>query len=385
MQTLYLFPTLELFRLDLQGWDLESYPYGAVYFSYESPSADDDEPWRTLLNDSLLALCSSSGAFSTLEIYDLPPISGYPAYSALLTDEWKALLGCIGTLIIQLAEIPGNGASNITCDHQAFLTRLEEYFLDHLPNVKHLRLAGRADACIGGSHEAEREPITWKSIRISKIRIFELEWSRIDEEAALFVEEHLESLEKVHLRDCFASSKLHWRQLFENIVTLGAPKLVRFKMLPARPGDDDVSEHISFTVGESDAGDGSGSENSHADGGDFGGNGSDPEMSDMGDQNGDEADGGGSAGENSDEADGSSMGDQHDDDSPGDDAPERKIRHRRFVSVEVQESYGYLEGIDYGSDEEEEEDDKNSEANVLEALEKVSALVDRNRRAAGLT
>ncbi|MBE3049860.1 hypothetical protein IMZ48_46660 [Candidatus Bathyarchaeota archaeon] len=130
LKTLSSFPNLESFRMDLQEWDLGSYPQGALYYSIEGPNTETREPWRTLLNDSFSALWSSSGAFSTLEIYHLPPIwdeyGQEPAYSAFKTNEWTDLLGNIKTFDMQLAEIPGDGGSNMTCAHQGFLARLGE-------------------------------------------------------------------------------------------------------------------------------------------------------------------------------------------------------------------------------------------------------------------
>lgn len=344
LQSLHLFPNLESFRLDLQGWELGDYPQGPLYYSFEGPNPEDEEPWRALLNDSFLALCSSAGAFAALGVYHLPPISDFPAYSALRTDGWRTLLGNIKELDIQLAEIPGGGASNMTCNHQLFVSLLEDNFLGDLLNVEHLRVAGREDACIGSYKHKYREPIAWQSIQLPKIRVFELEWSRIDDEASLVVETSLETLERVYLRDCFATSKALWWRFFRNMANSDPFKLVEFEVLPARP------------YGENDSGDGS-----HP-----------------GDKDGDHSD------------DIDMRGPNNDDDRTGRECDARKsIRHRRFLSLDVNESYGDLHLIDHGWDEEDGEggsdDEHVSESRVLEQLSRVHALVDRNRRAAGLS
>ena len=141
-------------------------------------------------------------------------------------------------------------------------------------------------------------------------------------------------------------------------------------MTPAHPQDDDGSD-VSSTINISDAGD----ENSDA-------GGTDTEGHDINDE------GGSDTGQPDDQGgNGSDTGAENNDHgSPEDDAPAKKVRHRRFLSIEVHESYGYLQAR-HGSGEEYDGDDENrcSESSVLEALSEVNALVDRNRKAAGLS
>ena len=118
-----------------------------------------------------------------------------------------SLLHHLTPLDFQLADIAGEGGSNMTCEHPDFLAALDGNLLSHLPKVRHLCLAGPYDALIGGLHK--REPIPFGSLDMPQLRVFELEWARVEGEVTKFIKEHLERLERICLKDCFADDIRH--------------------------------------------------------------------------------------------------------------------------------------------------------------------------------
>lgn len=237
LKTLHIFPNLNTFRFRLEDWVFQDWPNGSAHFWVDHlfPENEYKEPYRRLLNSSLLALRDSVGAFSKLEIYHLPPLSSRVAsYSTFLTGTWRALLRSLKAVDMQLAEIQHVGTDgNMTRGQQGFLHDLDRIMLEHLPNVEHFRLAGRLDACIGGFNEEQTIP--WSYIRMPRLKRFELEYAQVDCGVADFIKAHSASLEGLFLRNCYVPAQKDWRDLCQCIQTMDSPNLVEIGISPAVP------------------------------------------------------------------------------------------------------------------------------------------------------
>ena len=257
LQSLHLFSNLDTFRFRLEGneeeWNLEEWPqqhdHFAGYADEYNPMDEEDEPWRKLLNDSLAALSASAGAFDKLEIYHLPPIPPeMGSYSTFRTPAWSALLGNLTSLDIQLVETAENYATgNMTRVHGEFLSGLGETILGHLSAVEHLRVAGRRDACIAGCYYDD--PLLWSSLRMPRLKVWEVEWARAEDEVAGFIRNHSSSLERVSLKHCFANSRYAWWSLFNTIHESNPTELIEFEVIPVGPEyfrDEDNSDSRRF-------------------------------------------------------------------------------------------------------------------------------------------
>ena len=330
------FPSLETFRLDLRHWDLASYPGSTLHFAdppkieeWEEPSWEA-EPWANLLIHSFEALIKYPDVttFSALEIFHLPP--AYDTYACLFwSKRWGDLMSKLRTVNFQLAGFEGNGGINMTYAHQEFLCELAHGWFNGVPNLERVRVAGRADACIGGCPRPQAqhqypEPIKWGSIEIPKLKAFELEWSRIDKGVPVFIERHLKSLEKIVLKHCFAGSKKYWWRLLDVVLRANPSELVELDVRPAMPQKDALDgadEHLG-NITELEAR------------------------------------------------------------SEKDNMPGVNQGPIRFVPIAVEGGHGWLEGI---KEDEQDKDAWVSEREVVEKYAKVMALVERNRENVGLS
>lgn len=227
------FPHLETFRLNLDAWRVCDWPLAPLVFrgenfaEYHQP--EDKEPWRILLNGSLAAVAASAGAFSKLELHNLPPVPERPPYSAFGTDEWRSLLRGLSSLEIVLASLVDVGSGGMTAGHREFLATFPAIFLSHLPQVEHLRLVGSRYAVIGYSESGN--PIDWSLIQMPRLRNFTLEYSYLEHELVKFLVVHSTTLENIHLRRCLAREKANWRQLFWGVTAKAPRQLREFKVM----------------------------------------------------------------------------------------------------------------------------------------------------------
>ncbi|KAI9155145.1 hypothetical protein HJFPF1_07719 [Paramyrothecium foliicola] len=235
LESLHKFSGLERFRLflDPEYWALDN--WAATPVSLTSHSFDeyhqghDEEPWRILLEDSFLALSKSVGAFSELELDNLPPIPEQPSYHAFETDGWKKMLQHLTFFDITFGKVGEQGAGCLTIAHQEFIESFPSIFLNHMPRLESLRIVGNEDAAIG--HYDNKSPLDWQSLQFPQLRTFEVEYSSLESGLVSFLLNHSKTLEKVYLRHCLAETKSNWRELFEGLIAKRPTQLVDFRIV----------------------------------------------------------------------------------------------------------------------------------------------------------
>ncbi|KAF5633589.1 hypothetical protein F52700_6043 [Fusarium sp. NRRL 52700] len=225
LQSLTLFPSLDIVKFDLSHWELSEWPLSPQCLNrwefHIWHGKHDTEPWRVLIEGSLTALSKSAGSFSRLEIDSLPP-TGRETYRACESQTWKDLLKHLKSFEMTFAGVGhmGHGGSHMygkmTSAHQAFITLFPEMFLENLHNVQVLRLTGKANAVMG--NEQLVEPINWASpfINLPCLTTFELDHAQISSQLVTFLSKHAGTLERISLRNCIAPAK----QIWINIITM---------------------------------------------------------------------------------------------------------------------------------------------------------------------
>ncbi|KAF4332101.1 hypothetical protein FBEOM_14104 [Fusarium beomiforme] len=237
LQFLALFTSLEKVQFDLSHWNLSAWNESPACFNrwqfHVRHGKADVEPWRILIESSLLALSESAGSFSRLEIDSLPP-TAREVYRACESETWKRLLQHLTSFEITLAGVGhmGNGGSwafgKMTAAHQAFITLFPDMFLDKLWNVRDLRLTGKVNAVIG--NDKIMEPIDWASpsLHMPHLATFELEYSQISYQLIGFLSSHVDKLEKIALRNCIAPAKQVWASLINLYLSRQPKQLFEF-------------------------------------------------------------------------------------------------------------------------------------------------------------
>ncbi|KAI7769872.1 hypothetical protein LZL87_003362 [Fusarium oxysporum] len=237
LQSLTLFPSLDKFHFDLSHWELSQWALSPQCLNrwefHLRHGKHDTEPWRVLIEASLLALSKSAGSFSRLEIDSLPP-TGRETYRACESRTWKDLLRHLTSLEITLAGVGymGHGGSymygKMTSAHQAFMTLFPEMFLENLHDVQVLRLTGKMNAVIG--NEKLVEPINWasSSINLPHLTTLELEYSQISSQIVAFLSNHAGTLEKISLRNCIAPAKQIWTNIIKTFLNRQPKQLLKF-------------------------------------------------------------------------------------------------------------------------------------------------------------
>ncbi|KAI1009452.1 hypothetical protein LB504_003192 [Fusarium proliferatum] len=237
LQSLSSFPSLDKFQFDLSHWELSEWALSPQCLNrwefHLWHGKHDTEPWRVLIEESLLALSKSAGSFSRLEIDSLPP-TGRETYRACKSETWKDLLRHLTSFEMTLAGVGhmGNGGSymygKMTSAHQAFITLFPEMFLENLHNVQVLRLAGKANAVMG--NEQLMEPINWASpfINLPCLTTLELDYSQISSQFVAFLSKHAGILEKISLRNCIAPAKQIWINVINLFLERQPKQLLEF-------------------------------------------------------------------------------------------------------------------------------------------------------------
>ncbi|KAF4947927.1 hypothetical protein FGADI_10087 [Fusarium gaditjirri] len=243
LQSLAGFPSLEKFKFDLSHWEISEWARSPQCFNrwefHVWYGKHDTEPWRVLIEGSLLALSKSAGSFSQLEIDSLPP-TGRETYRACESETWKDLLRHLTLFELTLAGVGhmGRGGSYVhgkmTSAHQAFMTLFPEMFLENLHNVQVLRLTGKMNAVMG--NEQLVEPINWASdsINLPHLTTLELEYSQISSQLVAFLSNHAGTLEKISLRNCIAPAKQIWINIINLFLDRQPKQLLEFTTT-ARP------------------------------------------------------------------------------------------------------------------------------------------------------
>ncbi|KAH7255365.1 uncharacterized protein BKA55DRAFT_563908 [Fusarium redolens] len=237
LQSLTSFPSLDKFQFDLSHWELSQWALSPQCLNrwefHRWHGKHDTEPWRVLIEGSLLALSKSAGSFSRLEIDSLPP-TGRETYRACESETWKGLLKHLTSFEMTLAGVGymGDGGSykygKMTTAHQGFITLFPEMFLENLHNVLVLRLTGKMNAVIG--NEQLVEPIDWASLSINLpyLTTFELDYSQISHQLVGFLSNHTGTLEKISLRNCIAPAKQVWINIINLFLDRQPKQLVEF-------------------------------------------------------------------------------------------------------------------------------------------------------------
>ncbi|EXL56236.1 hypothetical protein FOCG_03916 [Fusarium oxysporum f. sp. radicis-lycopersici 26381] len=243
LQSLTFFPSLDKFKFDLSHWELSEWALSPQCLNrwefHLWHGKHDTEPWRVLIEGSLLALSKSARSFSRLEIDSLPP-TGREAYRACESETWKDLLKHLASFEMTLAGVGymGHGGSymygKMTSAHQAFITLFPEMFLENLHNVQVLRLTGKMNAVMG--NEQLVEPINWASpsINLPCLTTLELDYSQISSQLFAFLSKHAGTLEKISLRNCIAPAKQIWTNIINLFLDRQPKQLLEFTTT-ARP------------------------------------------------------------------------------------------------------------------------------------------------------
>lgn len=243
MRSLGKFPNLELVDMALDDW-VADWPGLSICFRFdfeEYHSAEGVEPWRVLLAESFRALAQSRGAFPKLRIQGLPPA---PQYAVFKSELWHHFLSGLQSFEIVLLAMEDQGNGSMTVDHEEFVKRIPEMFLNHATGLEHLRLLGDDDGYIG--HYYGEDPMSWADVNMPRLKSFELKCSYANEQLGEFLARHLGTLENVKFQFCMAAVFSDWEYILNKMVA--SEKLVEFTVVGYDEGPDAID--CQFSVGE---------------------------------------------------------------------------------------------------------------------------------------
>ena len=246
-----------LMSLHLQFPNLESFSFAPVYYprvksegqedGYADDYAEHMVPSIARLNASLWALCQSAGAFTRLEVHQLPlwPYTTGPPYPTLSSANpaWTELVAGLTSLDVELHDPVEDFCYEFDIEPCLYLSTLCSYFISCIPNVQHLRLTGRQWRHL----LAEEVAIPWMRLEMPCLKTLHLEWTPIDEGFCMFIANHLVNLEEVRLPNCVSRCIETWSLLATCILELCPPWLATFEITPALPeyffhGDERVQK-----------------------------------------------------------------------------------------------------------------------------------------------
>ncbi|KAF4959257.1 hypothetical protein FSARC_10773 [Fusarium sarcochroum] len=228
LQSLDLFPSVEKFQFDLTDWNLDGWLDASLNYDSDGDHGScNTEPWKVLVEQSLQSLIKSAGTFSQLELNGLPP-DVHESYLFWQSDDWRSL-GSLKSFEISLGGVEDSGNGSMTGFHQDFVALIPDMFLKHLTHVQLLRVAGTEDAVIGTNENTE--PIDWTSLQLPCLTSFEMDYSQISDGHIEFFSNHAAKLERISLRNCIATLKEVWSNLFRLFLDKKPAQLVDFTVV----------------------------------------------------------------------------------------------------------------------------------------------------------
>ncbi|KAL9101622.1 MAG: hypothetical protein Q9163_003141 [Psora crenata] len=258
LSSLGRFPNLKVIRLDLSFTsntrELGKEPFwnasdetGTNYFfeDAEPPQivrrAEEIQAWRALMARTYAALSENlhSTTIEALEIYQLPARE----VSTFHSSGWHQFLGMLKRFYLS---VQGSTASdyntiNTQGNYIGVLSKLDEFFFNHLTNVTHFTLEADHGAPIGLGLTLMHSRLGLQSQQMPLIRSVRLQYIIICEELVEFLCQHAGTLETLIMHNCFAEigglvepHEVYWHKLFSSLHDAKPRALRQVEILPAR-------------------------------------------------------------------------------------------------------------------------------------------------------
>ncbi|KAL9126628.1 MAG: hypothetical protein Q9217_004348 [Psora testacea] len=198
--------------------------------------AEETEGWRAVMAKTFAALLENTYlCIKALEIRQLPSTE----VSTFRTDRFHDFLGTLERFDLSIHGSENAAGWNInTLDrYLAFVSKLDEFFFDHLNCVTHFSFRADETGPIGleGRNHAR---LALSPQQMPRLQYLNLEHIFICEELVDFLTAHADTLEIISMRDCYANiggleeNGIYWEQLFTALYNAKPRALGQVHILP---------------------------------------------------------------------------------------------------------------------------------------------------------
>ena len=245
LSDLKCFPNLDILSIEFtyRFYDYEEWDEGLDLCAEEESdedvkAAEEQIAWRALMAKTYQALAQNQDLeLKHLDIRQLGPkkVSTFsdPTLHSLLSKLTRFSLSIYGE---------DNGAGwkiNKCAEYEILMSRLDEYFFNHLASVSQLVVKAPEEGPLG-LEGMNHIPLGLKNGQAPCCRILELEYVFIGPELIEFLINHSKTLEVLYLHNCLASPSglaengIHWNEFFDSLHAANFLGLHELKISPSR-------------------------------------------------------------------------------------------------------------------------------------------------------